>query len=614
MLEPDQAELLVNITVWNINNNGNKSNLPHSPPLFEPTSVGILINCLLFASLGASLVAALASVVALQWVADYDAAITRGGSSPEDRAKRRQFRFAGVVDWKMSEFIAALPLLLYSSVILFWAGAIQWMWTLHHIVGYVVAGGTLVAVLFYASTTLLGAVFVSSPFRTPLSRGMYWTLQPSITSILSFKWRSTAFRIASSPSYLPTRSLSATIFTWIKTHVLPNKTSRAREDAAAKTDTDLEQQALIWLAHQLPITADSSHRLGLLITEVLRIPLEAPGPEESIQNPWVPILESFSGQYMHRILKPTLPEDNYEDIGAFLHFIERHNIRNRLAFSTKYITDTSNQEYWSQCCFSMTDIVSSRLTSLERMSLLLTRDVPLPSIDSDVELRTTIRLIKWRNLTGPKSPSVWIDIFTQPGLYSAEYLVSCLQSFKLLISRGGRDVLSSLWPPEKEARDRSQQVARIFEVANYLLQKDDSVAFHHDLVALLCMNMSQQYHQCPLSPQSPDDIRNRIANIGDPCLERLVLVVWGVPITRNVMIPRAYTEKYKGSISEVRDILYHNTLSEDSEALWHARAATFRRYIDSKGSLKWCPEKPTYFSNPRHLVSFFDFICLPLLM
>jgi hypothetical protein len=33
--------------------------------------------------------------MALQLIADYDTAITRGGSSPEDRAKRRQFRHAG---------------------------------------------------------------------------------------------------------------------------------------------------------------------------------------------------------------------------------------------------------------------------------------------------------------------------------------------------------------------------------------------------------------------------------------------------------------------------------------------------------------------------------------
>src|SRR5450432_4146565 len=137
MLEPDQTEILVDITIQYFNSIGNQSRTNLTRPDFAPTFEAISINCLLFASLGASLIAALASVVALQWVADYDAAITRGGSSPENRAKRRQFRHAGVVGWRMSEIIASLPLLLYSSVVLFWVGAIQWMWTLHHIVGYV---------------------------------------------------------------------------------------------------------------------------------------------------------------------------------------------------------------------------------------------------------------------------------------------------------------------------------------------------------------------------------------------------------------------------------------------------------------------------------------------
>lgn len=78
MLEQDQTELLVGVTLFSINNMGNASNLPFTPPDFEPTSAAISINCLLFSSLGTSLIAALAAVVSLQWVADYDAAITRG--------------------------------------------------------------------------------------------------------------------------------------------------------------------------------------------------------------------------------------------------------------------------------------------------------------------------------------------------------------------------------------------------------------------------------------------------------------------------------------------------------------------------------------------------------
>ncbi|KIM26694.1 hypothetical protein M408DRAFT_72415, partial [Serendipita vermifera MAFF 305830] len=139
LLEQDQTELLVDMTMQYFNSKGNLSNTLFTRPEFEPSFTAISINCLLFASLGASLLSALVSVVALQWVGDYDAAITRGGSSPEDRAKRRQFRYDGVLNWKMGEIIATLPLLLYASVALFWAGASQWMWSLHHTVGYVVA-------------------------------------------------------------------------------------------------------------------------------------------------------------------------------------------------------------------------------------------------------------------------------------------------------------------------------------------------------------------------------------------------------------------------------------------------------------------------------------------
>ncbi|KIM23496.1 hypothetical protein M408DRAFT_77504, partial [Serendipita vermifera MAFF 305830] len=71
MLEQDQAELLVHATIFGINNMGNTSNLPFVPPAFVPTPISISINCFLFSSLGASLMAALATVVSLQWVAAY---------------------------------------------------------------------------------------------------------------------------------------------------------------------------------------------------------------------------------------------------------------------------------------------------------------------------------------------------------------------------------------------------------------------------------------------------------------------------------------------------------------------------------------------------------------
>ncbi|KIM20694.1 hypothetical protein M408DRAFT_30152 [Serendipita vermifera MAFF 305830] len=136
LLEPDQTQILVGMVALYFNNIGNLSNTSFAQSDFVPSHEAVVINCLLFASLGTSLCAALVSVMALQWVMDYDAAITRGGPSPEDRAKRRQFRYAGVLNWKMGEVIAALPLLLYSSVVLFWAGVVQWMLVLHSTVGH----------------------------------------------------------------------------------------------------------------------------------------------------------------------------------------------------------------------------------------------------------------------------------------------------------------------------------------------------------------------------------------------------------------------------------------------------------------------------------------------
>jgi hypothetical protein len=179
MLEQDPTDVLVSVAIFAINNMGNVSNLPFVAPDFQPDHTAVSINCLLFASLGTSLFAALASVIALQWVGDYDATIKRAGSSSMNYAKRRQFRMTGIAQWKMSELIAALPLVLHASVALFWAGLTLWIWSVHHIVGYVVAGGTAVAALFYASTTLLAAIDVSVPFRTPLSRGFYWLLGPA---------------------------------------------------------------------------------------------------------------------------------------------------------------------------------------------------------------------------------------------------------------------------------------------------------------------------------------------------------------------------------------------------------------------------------------------------
>ncbi|KIM28598.1 hypothetical protein M408DRAFT_38306, partial [Serendipita vermifera MAFF 305830] len=131
LLQEDVPAVMLEVLITLTNNFANGTHQSFTKEPFVAPHDAVVINCLLFASLGVSLAAALTSVIALQWVADYDSAIARGGGSPQDEAKRRQLLFGGILFWRMSEIIAALPLLLYGAVILFFAGSIQWVWVVH---------------------------------------------------------------------------------------------------------------------------------------------------------------------------------------------------------------------------------------------------------------------------------------------------------------------------------------------------------------------------------------------------------------------------------------------------------------------------------------------------
>lgn len=283
LLEPDQTKLLVEAATLYFNNVGNLSNITFNQSDFVPEDGAIPINCLLFTALGTSLCAALISVMALQWVMDYDAAITRGGSSPEDRAKRRQFRYAGVLRWKMGEIIAALPLLLYSSVALFWAGVIRWMWFLNPIVGYVVTGGAMMAALIYATTTTLAVIFVSAPFRTPLSRGIFWVFHPTSSWLRHLLNKGRPGRILNwlkrpilkfTPllKSLYRGTVKSKTATWLSENIIPHYKATLREERAADRNQHLGENALCWLAEQLPVSVDSHRRLLSLIGGILDHP------------------------------------------------------------------------------------------------------------------------------------------------------------------------------------------------------------------------------------------------------------------------------------------------------------------------------------------------------
>jgi hypothetical protein len=76
----------------------------------------------------------------------------------------------GIEEWKMAEIIAFLPIFLFLSLFLFLVGLADWLFQLHKAISALIILGVGFAAIFYISTTILSIIYVSSPFRTPVSR------------------------------------------------------------------------------------------------------------------------------------------------------------------------------------------------------------------------------------------------------------------------------------------------------------------------------------------------------------------------------------------------------------------------------------------------------------
>ena len=412
MLEQDPTSVMVDVMIFFTNNVANGSHTPYIPTDFQPQRTDIIINCLFYASLSASLVAALASVVALQWVANYDAAITRGGSSPEDRAARRQFRHAGVVSWKMSETIYALPILLYFSVILFFAGLILWMWTLNQIVGAVVAAGAALAVMFYGTSTFLAVVFVSAPFRTPLS-GWIYSLSHLPFSLL--------YRL------LQAMNISK-IPTWLEHQHAVFAYTYKREDLAVKSRVELGRDALIWLANQLSISQDSYKRLLLLAKELPSLEhLPSFTPTEAA---WDSIFDLLGWKYLSPTVVDDFSAENVEGMAILQRCCRVPAIQHLVSPPPQiaYINSLEDVNYWSQYCFAGNGNSWTPSNRHPNRLFLLLRDTPRSPNNSKLETELIMRIAHWRN-EEVKVPQIWAEVFTQERLLNSDFFNFCVTTF-----------------------------------------------------------------------------------------------------------------------------------------------------------------------------------------
>ncbi|KAG1781895.1 hypothetical protein EV702DRAFT_492050 [Suillus placidus] len=202
----DTTNALLMMIYYQLNNTAFPGQVLSLPSWDGPHWITIWTQTLLYASLSASLLAALGAVLGKQWLRDYRDN-TRGPR--ESRRIRRQLKVDGLETWHFEAVLRAIPALLQLSLLLFGTGLGGYLWIQQRTVAAVVIGTTCFGAFFYIVASISSYLYVSCPFTTPASALVYhslsaiqsfiviyvtrplnWLVHTSMIGIQLDKWRS----------------------------------------------------------------------------------------------------------------------------------------------------------------------------------------------------------------------------------------------------------------------------------------------------------------------------------------------------------------------------------------------------------------------------------------
>ncbi|OSD03096.1 hypothetical protein PYCCODRAFT_1434974 [Trametes coccinea BRFM310] len=147
---------------------------PPSPSAFRASASAVWINALWFSSLICSLSSAFIGMMVKQWL--HESEIGLFGTS-RNAMRLRQYRIDSLEKWRVSTIVAVLPVFLQVASILFLAGLLILLWTLHPIVAGLASGlvGTLLA--FTAVTLIVPAFSEDCAYRSPQALDVFIVVQ-----------------------------------------------------------------------------------------------------------------------------------------------------------------------------------------------------------------------------------------------------------------------------------------------------------------------------------------------------------------------------------------------------------------------------------------------------
>ena len=149
---------------------------------FRADSRSVRINILWFSSLVLSLVSASIGILTKQWLREY---ISNTASSARENARIRQLRHEGFVHWQIPLTIALLPILLQVAMALFFAGLLDLLWSLHHVVAGVITVLVSISLSFLVITTIMPTFRGDCPYKSPQAMGVFLLAQ-ALTRLVSW--------------------------------------------------------------------------------------------------------------------------------------------------------------------------------------------------------------------------------------------------------------------------------------------------------------------------------------------------------------------------------------------------------------------------------------------
>ena len=156
-------EMLLNATTGTL-----PANFAASIPQWTgPDPVVVQVQCILYATLFATLLAAFLAMLGKQWLSRYKENETRGSAA--DRSRLRERKLTGIETWKFHLVMESLPLILQGALLLFGFALSRYLWGVNSSVSTIVITFTGFGFLFYSVIVTASVFSFNCPFQTPLS-------------------------------------------------------------------------------------------------------------------------------------------------------------------------------------------------------------------------------------------------------------------------------------------------------------------------------------------------------------------------------------------------------------------------------------------------------------